>query len=274
MTLLLVCSECDLPSRNMKTCLVGKGGWEPCGESLLCKGNAYIMTIPEMHIFFNDPDKAFFGKSGKKADTVVVMSKHSSATGEPALTVHPIGNYRDNKFGGREKALVKANPFLMGSALRLIQKYNDQPEFRVCYEVTHHGPWLETPTFYIEIGSDERNWGNTQAAETLAHVLSDMETSGFKSAVGIGGGHYAPRFTEVALGYKLDFGHMIPNYQLEGADDEDIARMIRESCAASFTDSVYIHKKSMKGAEAKRIADISASLGYEVLSSSDLEPIQ
>ncbi len=278
MSRLLVCSEADLPSVNMRAALRAMGGWEDLGESdgiaYSAKGDTYMMSIQDMHIRHDDLDlqaEAF----GIRVDDVVVMSKHSAKSGRPSLTAHPIGNYRGNEFGGRERALVRASPAPMSDALRRIVAYNDVPENQTCFEVTHHGPWLDRPTFYIEIGSDETHWGNTHSAEVLANVIADLEPhEEYTRAVGVGGGHYAPRFTDVALRFKVNFGHMLPVYQMEGADDEDILRMVRMACDATGTDVVYIHRKSMKGAEERRIRALVESAGYETPASSDFDPIQ
>jgi len=277
MSRLLVCSEPDLPSANMKECLLSFHDWEGLGSdgpnTYIGYGDTVMVTIPDMHIRHEDLDKEA-ERFGIKVDEVVVMSKHSAKSGKPALTVHPIGNYHENEFGGRPEALVKANPALMTSALRLIVSTNDMADTQTCFEVSHHGPWMEKPTFYIEVGSEQTHWENKHAAEILAHVIEQMEPqSDFPVAVGVGGGHYAPRFTEVALKFKVNFGHMLPNYQMEGRDDEDIVRMMRLACEATGTKLVYLHRKSMKKPEERRISALIESAGFEQISSSDLEPL-
>ena len=273
---LLICCETDIPSVNMKAQLLIKRGWEDIGkhgkDSYLANGETVMMTTPDLHIHIEDVDERV-ADAGLAVNEVIFMSRHSATSGEAALTVHPIGNFHENKFGGRERKLVKANPPLMSDALRRIARYNDLEGFRVCFEVTHHGPWLEKPTFFIEIGSDMRNWGNERAADILTDVLLDMEPNDYDTAVGVGGGHYAPRFTEVALSFKINFGHMLPNYQIEGNSDEDIVRMVKDACAASGTGLVYVHRKSLKAAEEKRLSELIRSAGFELITSSDLERI-
>lgn len=240
MSRLIVCSEADLPSVNMRASLRSMGGWEDLGEadgiSFCSKDDTFMMSIPDMHVRHDDLDiqaEVF----GIHVDDVIVMSRHSAKSGKPALTAHPIGNYKGNEFGGREKALVKASPALMSDALRRIVAYNDVPENQTCFEVTHHGPWLERPTFYIEIGSDESHWGDLHSADTLARVISDLDPHDeYPTVVGVGGGHYAPRFTDVVLSHKVNFGHMLPLYQYEDADDEEFLRMLKDACEASGTD--------------------------------------
>ena len=275
MSRLLVCSLPDLPSVNMKESLLSFHGWEDMGSegdlSFVSYGDTVMVTIPDLHIYHEDLDKEVEGL-GVKVDEVIVMSKHSAKSGQPALTAHPIGNFHENEFGGREGALVKANPALMTDALRRIVLRNDMPENQLCFEVTHHGPWLEKPTFFIEVGSVQEQWENKHAAEILAHVIEELDPHPeYPVAVGMGGGHYAPRFTEVALNYKVNFGHMLPNYQMEGRDDEDIIRMLRLACEASDTNLVYFHKKSVKKPEARRLSSLIESAGFEQIDSSCLE---
>ncbi|MDR3282948.1 MAG: D-aminoacyl-tRNA deacylase [Candidatus Methanoplasma sp.] len=271
---LLVCIEGDVPSANMRDSLLSMSRWEeapPTDEDrYFVNGDTTMVSTPNTHIYADDINMRA-EKAGFPVDEVVFMSKHAAASGEPALTVHPIGNFHESKFGGRAERLVPAAPASMTSALRLISSYNTMPEFKVCFEVTHHGPWLSKPTFFIEIGSDERNWPNKKAADVLAKVLTDCEPSDYPVAAGVAGGHYAPRFTEIALGYKVNIGHMLPNYHLEGRDDADVARMMEAACAASGTDLVYIHRKSLKGPEERRIKDIAQSLGKETITSADLD---
>ncbi|MDR1690265.1 MAG: D-aminoacyl-tRNA deacylase [Candidatus Methanoplasma sp.] len=273
---LLVCSETDIPSVNMKGQLLKKRDWEESGvqgrDSFLMSGDMILMTTPDLHIRLEDLDDRI-DDARIPVKEVVFMSRHSAASGEASLTVHPIGNYGENKFGGRERTLVKANPPLMTDALRKINEYNDLEGFRVCFEVTHHGPWLKRPTFFIEIGSDEKNWGNERAADILSNVLLDMEPNDHCTAVGVAGGHYAPRFTEVALNFKINFGHMLPNYHLEGSSDQDIIRMVSDACEASGTKLVYLHRKSLSKPREREVSEIIGSAGFELISSSDLEPL-
>lgn len=278
MSRLLVCSEQDLPSVNMRAALMRMHSWEDLGEAdgarySVC-GDTYMISIPDMHIRHDGLDRQA-EDFGIKVDEVVVMSKHSAKSGKPALTAHPIGNYHGNEFGGRERALVRSNPALMSDALRRIVSYNDVEGIQTCFEVTHHGPWLEKPTFYIEIGSDESHWGDLHSAEVLAKVITDMEPcDDYPTVIGVGGGHYAPRFTDLVLSHKVNMGHMVPLYQMEGADDEDIIRMVRDACEATGTDQVYIHRKSMKGAEERRVRELIVSAGYDTPVSADFDKVQ
>ncbi len=277
MSRLLICSEPDLPSVNMRAALREMHSWEDLGESggmrfSVC-GDTYMISIDDMHIRHDDLDVQAAG-FGIKVDDVIVMSKHSARSGKPALTVHPIGNYHGNEFGGKERTLVRPSPALMSDAMRRIVVYNDVPDVQTCLEVTHHGPWLERPTFYIEIGSDELHWEDRHLAKILAMVISDLEPHDeYPIVVGVGGGHYAPKFTDLVLTHRVNIGHMLPVYQMEGTDDEDIVRMVTDACTCTDTDQVYIHRKFMKRPEERRIAELISSAGYDTPKSADFDEI-
>ena len=274
MSRLLVCYEQDLPSFNMKKKLLGKTEWKDLGSdgtnTYLSHDDMVLMTIDRMHVHAEDADR-IAEDFGIKVDDIVVLSRHSSSSGKPTLTVHPIGNYKGNDMGGKAETLVKADPHLMSATLRRMSVLNKDPVYSVSFEVTHHGPFVSVPTMYIEIGSDGSHWGDEAAAEVLVDSLLSADEKEYPVVIGIGGGHYAPRFTDLVLSSKVDMGHMIPNYQLQGSSDEDIARMIRSAAEASGTELVYVHRNSMKGAEERMINSIIDSLGLKRVTSKDFE---
>ncbi len=276
MSRLLICYEQDLPSFNMKKKLLERYDWKDLGSdgtnSYLSYGNMVLMTIDRMHVHAEDCDKAA-EDFGIKVEDMVVLSRHSSSSGKPTLTVHPIGNYKGNEMGGKAETLVRAAPHIMTGALRRIFQLNKDEVYSVSFEVTHHGPFVSVPTMYIEIGSDETHWGDETAAEVLVDSLLSAEENDYPVVIGIGGGHYAPRFTDLILSSKVDMGHMIPNYQLQDSSDDEIARMIRSAAEASDTDMVYVHRNSMKGSEERRINGIIDSLGLKRVTSKDFESL-
>lgn len=276
MRTLLVCSEPDTPSVNMKAALLRKGEWEDGGSdgsaSYLLSERYIMMTVPGLHIYAEDADSV--ARKIADFDNMVFLSRHKAVSKMPTLTVHPVGNYKTADFGGRNGTLCPASPHLMSATLRAMQDLNDTDVYTVSFEVTHHGPFTETPAFFIEIGSDESHWGDLHAAEILTDALLAAEADGDNlTAIGVGGGHYAPRFSEVALSHRIDFGHMIPKYQIDGSDDDEIVRMIKQASEMTGTKVAYVHKKSLKGPEERRVRALMESEGMETVSSKDLDPI-
>ena len=274
MSRLFVCYEQDLPSFNMKEKLLEKLEWEDLGsdgaDTYLRNGDNVLVTIDRMHVHAENIDRKA-EEFGVKVDDIVVLSRHSSSSGKPTLTVHPIGNYRANEMGGQAETLVKAAPHLMTATLRRMAAINKDPVYSVSFEVTHHGPYVDVPTMYIEIGSDESHWGDRTAAEVLVDSLLSADEKDYPTVIGVGGGHYAPRFTELVLSTKVDMGHMVPNYQINDASDDEVSRMISSAAKASGTEMVYVHRNSMKGPEERRVNGIIDSLGLQRVSSKDFD---
>jgi D-aminoacyl-tRNA deacylase len=130
------------------------------------------------------------------------------------------------------------------------------------------------PTTYVEIGSDESTWGHQGAAVAFAAALLNCKASDGPTVIGVGGGHYAPRFTEVTLAKKVNFGHMVAKHVLDAGGEEQILASIGMAMKASNTDAAYIHKKSFSRPEARRIMELIEGAGYQVLEGGDLEDLQ
>jgi D-aminoacyl-tRNA deacylase len=236
---------------------------------------ATMVTINEHHLDVDDIDKRAMTELGlPPPSTVIYLSRHRSESGLRTLTVHPIGCYGKADFGGKDGTLVLSSPGPMTLALRLVYERTLARglEFKVSFETTHHGPYLETPTFYIEIGSEEKAWAEVPPAEVLASVVLDVIKAGSGDkdpiAIGVGGGHYTPRFTDLARKKRISFGHMVPGYALEKASEESLAQAFKKTPGARF---VYFHRKALKGAEYDCLKAFFESLGLETVREEDLE---
>jgi len=273
----LVCSEADNASVNIRDRLTELADWKESGEferqPVLANEDMLLITIQQLHIHAEEIDVQIREELEVDPEVVIFLSRHRAASGIPTLTVHPIGNHRGADFGGRERTLVPASPHLMTSMLRVLKREAADIDFAVSFEVTHHGPYLITPSIFIEIGSDESMWDDREAAKAIARTLLHVEEEKNPVVVGLGGGHYAPRFTEVAVSRKVSMGHMVPTYAMKGAENEELRAIIGRAAEASNASKVYIHKKSMKKSEATSVRMLLTEMGLEVVESRDLEPL-
>jgi D-aminoacyl-tRNA deacylase len=274
---LLVCSAVDNASVNIRDELLAMREWSPRGEFMgglvHYHGDHAMVTVPWLHLFCDDLDLSVTDSLGTAPDEVVFLSRHKAASGQRSLTVHPIGNWGRADYGGREGELVPSAPHLMTSLLRQLGREANGLDFEVTYEVTHHGPWLSTPTMFIEIGSSEATWGDREAARAIARAITSVKVTEGPVVMGIGGGHYAPRFTEVALGKKVSIGHMLPGYAFDPNDLEDLGRKVIKGMEGSGARSAYIHRKSMKRSEATAVVKLVSDLGFGTVDSSDLDDL-
>ena len=271
----MVCSLEDTASINIRDRLLELGGWKETkafrSHPVFERGSDVMVTIDQVHLYADDLDAEATQALARRFDSVVFLSRHRAASGIPTLTVHPIGNFAKAEYGGRPETLVPSAPDLMTSCLRELQKRSVGLPFQVGFEVTHHGPSLNTPTMFIEIGSGEQNWGDRDAARAIASSLLEVNIVNAPKAIGIGGGHYAPRFSEVVATKLISFGHMIPNYFCDHASDERLLQVLEEARAKSGgADLVYIHKKSMARSRANHLKGLAEGAGARVVDSGDL----
>eukprot|EP01018_Ginkgo_biloba_P024419 Gb_13298 [translate_table: standard] len=205
-------------------------------------------------------DKRWEDLTGEIVDEIIFLSKHTAVSNRPALTVHPIGvphlqSHEECPAGGRPGWAAPPCPRI-GPWLRFLktvaENQNLVPEFEVTLEATHHGPEVNKPAMFVEIGSTEEYWKRQDAAQTIALVIwqglgldggsgvgnwSETE-KGKRVLIGIGGGHYAPRHTDIVLKSGVWVGHLLSGYSLpmeeprstKGANDmNDIAGTWKEA---------------------------------------------
>ncbi len=252
---LIISSEADNASINLRDRLLEMSEWSEEGSfddremwkltkdyGGFCKKDTILITIGKLHIYAEEIDKKWESKNKAKIDNIVFLSRHKAASGRPSLTVHPIGNWGKADYGGREAEISGAAAELMTGLLRSIRK-NRLPGYDICFEATHHGPFLETPTMFLEIGSTEEQWNKHEPAQALIKALLELEPATGINVVGIGGGHYTPRFTEAALSHDVCFGHIVANYGIEVLTGE----LLEKAIVKSHAKGIYFHRKGMKG---------------------------
>jgi D-aminoacyl-tRNA deacylase len=288
MTVLIIASNKDPASINIKKNLLKISSWEEINS--FCDNIVYrhynmkdvvIITLNDRKIMHENIDKEVEDKLGIKPKQAIFISRHTSKTGQPTLTVHPIGNYGEAHFGGYEKTLSESSPRLMTCLLRIMKKNAKQANLyhQVCFEVTHHGPYLSIPSFFVEVGSTKDEWEKNDPAYIVAksvlelldlyHYEKDLPND-IPILIGVGGGHYAPRFTDVVLEKKASFGHMIPTYQLKSGN---INEMILEQ-VIELTPNVssgYFHRKALKKSQIRQFKKWFEQRGIPIISSKKLQ---
>jgi len=261
-----------MASMNIRKQLLSGWDWKEIArfedEPILEHEKFLIVTIPQIHLVRDDIDKQVSEVTDKSFEAVIFASRHRSESKIPTLTVHPIGNFSKAEFGGKDRTLVKASPHLMTSSLRLLMEKAVDLGFGISFEVTHHGPYLETPTFFIEIGSDESFWTHQKAAETIAEVIMSTEEKRGEVVMCAGGGHYAPRFTDLIMDNPVSVAHMAANYALDALYDETIMKEMIEK--SGKPKSIYFHRKSMPKQKYRELKEKFEKFGIEAVRSGDL----
>jgi len=273
---LIITSAEDVASMNIRDKLLNMAQWKEVGtfdgSPVLAYENYHMILIQEIHLYWENIDKIVEKETGNTYECFIFASRHRSQSGLQTLTVHALGNYGGADFGGKPGTIVPTHPKLMTKAMLLLQKYASDLNFGISFETTHHGPYLDTPTFFIEIGSDEKAWPESEPAKRIAQVILELAESKITDddeiVIGVGGGHYAPRHTDFITRMKASVGHMIPNYAIEHLDSQMIAQVKEKSQNASM---VYFHKKSVKAAKKRELEELFAEHEIRSVRSPDLK---
>jgi D-aminoacyl-tRNA deacylase len=169
------------------------------------------------------------------AQLIVFLSRHSSQSGTPTLSVHTPGNFGEAGLGGLPKTVSISPAMAMHDALKALEHYREKLtlDYAVSFECTHHGPSLNVPTMFVELGSSEPQWRDSNGAQAVAHAamaaIANFSIPADPAVLGIGGPHYSEKFTRMALAEGALFGHMIPKYAVSAIDSEMIEQCVRKT---------------------------------------------
>ena len=245
--------------------------------------NFFVCSSETEHLYLDLVDELFTKLTGVRPPLIIFPSKHRSEMNIKSLTIHPTGNFGKAEYGGWDRTFSLSTPFYQSFALRTLHRlWKDFPssmeglfpdledmtkgkvlkDFSVSFEATHHGPYVNAPAFFIEIGSTANEWTMRKPAMLLAatiyhtiqewkrqehgKVKSDAPAAG-TVGIGVGGGHYTPRFTKYLLQEGYEYGHIVPGYACELLDEEIIQKLLARTPGAG---TIFAHgKKNRKYAQ-------------------------
>lgn len=261
--ILCVASEDDPASRGIAEKIVELYAFERSSESF--RGRPMYQKVvngKEMRLVFVKGELIFEQRVADsfKPELAIFPSRHESRDGRPILSVHVPGNIGDAGFGGVRGRVSVAPANAMRNVLRemAIQKSRmGLAEFEVYYEGTHHGPSLDFPSMFVEIGSALSAWTNPKAAEATAHAIigAIKHDSTVSAAIGLGGSHCNGRFTRLAVEGDVAFGHIIPSYLFEALD---VAML--QQCVEKTLEKVRMFVLDWKGIAGKDRESLLAKL--------------
>ncbi len=181
---------------------------------------AWTVRRPGPHIRDDHLERLLPAEFVAAGTTLVFPSIHRSVQNVRCLTVHPLGNPGNTaEVGGRPRALAPTDPRRMAAALRRLADGQREESLPVTYEATHHGPEVALPAFFVEIGFGEDPRPPPDAVRLLADAIPDLEPDPRdRVALAVGGGHYAPHFTDLARKRRWAFGHILSRHGLVGLE--------------------------------------------------------
>jgi D-aminoacyl-tRNA deacylase len=237
--ILLVASNKDVASLNIKEQILKLYPFNetthafqqnPAYRADINGQNVTLVTLNEESIKAQSLPEKF-----PTAKLIVFISRHSSQSGKPTLSVHTPGNFGDAELGGLPKKVSVSPATAMQNALKALMHYKEELNlnYEVSFECTHHGPSLNVPAMFVELGSSSQQWSDSQAAQAVAHsamsAIANFTAPANSAVLGIGGTHYNQRFTLMALMGEAAFSHMIPKYAVYLVDSEMLSQCVEKT---------------------------------------------
>ena len=197
------------------------------------------------------------------AEYYVFASTHKSESGFPCLTVHTPGNWGRADLGGEPERLNFAHACKVKEIARKMHELSGPLGWKVSVEVDHHGPSLDVPVLFAEIGSKSSEWNDIEAGKIVAQAIIHAMGSNraFPCKIGFGGSHYAPKFTPKIVGGPFAFGHIISGMALErfGTGTKMVEQAIKRNVCP--VQAAEIDWKGVRGQERKKLIEILDELG-------------
>ena len=204
------------------------------------------------------------------ADFFVFISRHVSKENTPAFTAHSIGNWGNAEFGGKSNTLCPSSAvFLKRVFLELAEKAKGKRGYETALEATHHGPFIEKPALFIEIGSAEKEWADESNGAIIAGTIIDSiknndkiaySKNNDKIAIGLGGTHYCNNFVKIAQRKNIAFSYICPKHSLAKLDKNLLGEAIRKT--EEKVDFAVLDWKGL-GQEKQRIIQMLDKIGLK-----------
>lgn len=258
--LCIIVSRADSASVHIGEQLLDLESWEefednsrPDGEggkTVYETDGARLREFDRRHLDMVRPAEVF-----EDPTLVVFASRHAGETG-PLLTAHHTGNVGAADHGGRANELARTCPNALDVVLDSLAAY--APEgYEVGIECTHHGPSdVGAPSMFVEVGSDVPQWDDPAAARAVARAILDLrgvapdrtgehdsQSGRPQHLVGVGGGHYAPRFERVLRETDWAVGHILAEWGLDALaefDDETVRHVLQQAFEQSRADYALV----------------------------------
>ena len=268
MKVALIASHADPASMNLKERLLElfdfkKNDEEFEGSKVFSYKNFKLYTRKEKNIHAEGIDKKI------EADFFVFLTRHIAKDKVPAITCHVPGNFGAAEYGGKEKTLGMGSAVYLKELFKEINKVAAERKFekKITLEVTHHGPCLEKPCLFIEVGSSAEHWQDKDSAEADAIALintfsREYDATKYKIAIGFGGQHYPGPFNRRLLTTNIALCHICPKYALKFLDKNMVLEMVKKT--KEKVDFALVDWKGL-GIEKQRVVKAIEEAGLEIV---------
>ncbi|MEK6983572.1 MAG: D-aminoacyl-tRNA deacylase [Nanoarchaeota archaeon] len=260
MKIAIISSSKDQAGINIRNNLIEAFDFEKTNEKFE-NNEVYLNTKIKnkiIKLYLINDELIFSENIDKKidADSFVFASKHRSKENTPSFAVHPIGNWDKAEFGGIERKLCPSSAILLKNLFLKLNNIAKETNYELTMEATHHGPYVEKPAVFVEIGSTDKEWNDKLNGEITAKTVMNalkIEGQNYEIAMGVGGPHYCVNFNKIMSRTDIAISHICPKYMLEKLDENLLKQAIEKTCEK--VDCVILDWKGL-GAEKQRILKI------------------
>jgi len=219
---LIVASKQDLAGINITTHLSQFGNF-----------NFYLVDGEIIHTENLDLEKI------NHYDFIIFASRHRSEKNQKSLSIHAPGNWNKAQFGGKDGRVCKTSALFQKQFFEKLKKNAEKfhlKEYELTLECTHHGPLIDKPCVFVEIGSTETEWKDRKAAfivaRTIYETIQEFKENPYNEiAIGIGGPHYCPSFNKIQMNSNVAISHIISEYAFPITEE-----MVQEAIAGTEED--------------------------------------
>lgn len=230
---------------------------------LKSKEKCYAVTVPNFLDITNEEVSEIEQHIKEKCSFLIIATHKSETQKQNTILIHHCGNYVDNKFGGNKKDFSLADPENFFSLYNLITK-TDLKDLQFFVEVTHHGPTIDRPLVFFEIGPDDNAYNNKDYQniyiDILKKHLEDKESKILNKFILIGSPHYLDQKmieeikTKICTKHNINvenfcLTHIMPKYvqqDLFSLEDTEIETILEKLIAYSETGKIIINKDYTK----------------------------
>lgn len=250
---LIVASKLDKAGTNITTQL-SQFRKNPLASALQQSGAGFDFYLVDKEIIYTenlDLEKI------SKYDFIIFASKHKSEKNMKAITIHTVGNWREAKFGGERGKASKTSAVFIKQLFENLHSNCEKSGIKgydITMEATHHGPLIEKPCVFVEIGSTETEYSDRRVgfvvAKTILETMEKFRENPYNEiALALGGGHYCANFNKIQKESNVAISHIIPSYAVPITEE-----MIKEAIEKTEEelDFVLIDWKGIESPEEKQ----------------------
>lgn len=242
-------------------------------------GMNIVSFLKDIPIYYTEEDIIYSEKAAEKIkeDFIIFASKHRGKK-EKMLSLHAPGNWKQADLGGKPNIVCKTSSLILKIFFQELNK-NILDEWTATLECTHHGPYIEKPCLFIEIGSSEKEWPDKKAGKAIAETiknaiekinnLNNSDKKESKTAIGIGGPHYCPNFNKIQLNSQYAISHIIPQYVFPLS--EEMLRQAIEKTTEPVKLILIDWKGCGKSEERREVIKIIEKSGLKIKRTSEVE---